>query len=511
MNSLVQDDLKWIGMLYSVRLTISGCSKGNSRNPPLHSNFDAVNSAAFADYATEVIKYFHENLNITFTSYAPFNEPFGLHGIGSWAGNLSQQEGCNMDRPTMVSIIQSVHEAIEAKNMSFLKIAISDETQVNTQLQSYDYFVDAGVSDLFGQVNVHGYWDQVELSRKDLLSMRCSKAGHGLWMDEMGWGGTPVENMEQGLNIANRIVVDLRKMLPSAWVYWQVVEGGGGWGLLEVPYVNTTVDIIKYNSGYYAMEQFSQHIKQGSKLIYISNENSIAALDLVTQKLVIVVVNAEDSEVSQEFDLGLFESVGSLALFRTSPNEQHLNLPPPTISASNKVQVVSPPQSISTLEVSDVVLASGENLLQNGGFESVQDINGTSYPTAWTLQGGSNNGITSENSWRGEYSGVLDIRLGSTSALLQNITLASSKLLASCTLYLTAWCSSSQGGTKLGVKINAGEGPVVDINRNGAYSSYGVSFSASAGDIIEVYFENTGALLMGVARVDNVFLHAKCE
>lgn len=167
------------------RLTISGCSKGNGKNPPLHNNLDSANAPDFADYATEVIKHFHEELNITFTTYSPFNEPFGLHGIGSWAGATQSQEGCNLNRPVMVSVIQSVHDAIIEKNLTFLKIAVSDETQVNTQIQSYDYFTEAGVASLFSQVNVHGYWDDFEVSRKDLLSLKCVKGNHELWMDEM--------------------------------------------------------------------------------------------------------------------------------------------------------------------------------------------------------------------------------------------------------------------------------------------------------------------------------------
>lgn len=167
------------------RLTISGCSKGNPQSPPLHSNLDPANSDHFADYATEVIKYFNDEMNITFSTYSPFNEPFGLHGIGSWAGSIQSQEGCNMNRPTMVSVIESVHKAVVSKNLTFLKVAISDETQINTQIQSYDYFTNAGVADIFSQVNVHGYWDEIEVSRRDLLSLKCEKAGHELWMDEM--------------------------------------------------------------------------------------------------------------------------------------------------------------------------------------------------------------------------------------------------------------------------------------------------------------------------------------
>lgn len=100
-------------------------------------------------------------------------------------GSLSQQEGCNMNRVTMVTVIENVYESLQAKNLDFVKIAVSDETQVNTQIQTYDFFVDAGVGDMFRQVNVHGYWEDFELSRKDRLSLKCNKQGHELWMDEM--------------------------------------------------------------------------------------------------------------------------------------------------------------------------------------------------------------------------------------------------------------------------------------------------------------------------------------
>lgn len=49
-------------------------------------------------------------------------------------------------------------------------------------------------------------------------------------------------------------------------VYWQVMEEqvDGQWGLLDVPYSNPTVEGIRYNSGFYAMMQFSKYIRKGS-------------------------------------------------------------------------------------------------------------------------------------------------------------------------------------------------------------------------------------------------------
>jgi len=62
-------------------MTISGCSKGNPGGLLLHANFNADQADAFAEYATEVIQYFHDNWNIIFQYYEPFNEPMGLAGL----------------------------------------------------------------------------------------------------------------------------------------------------------------------------------------------------------------------------------------------------------------------------------------------------------------------------------------------------------------------------------------------------------------------------------------------
>ena len=63
-------------------MTKSGCSNGNFLGGLIHNNLDPSNASIFADYATEVIRHFHDEWNITFENYAPFNEPFGLGGIG---------------------------------------------------------------------------------------------------------------------------------------------------------------------------------------------------------------------------------------------------------------------------------------------------------------------------------------------------------------------------------------------------------------------------------------------
>lgn len=203
------------------------------------------------------------------------------------------------------------------------------------------------------------------------------------------------------------------------------------------------------------------------------------------------------------------ESLGTPELFRTSTTEQHLNLPPPSISAGNKVAIQLPPQSISTLEFSNVVFSSTSNLIENGDFESTTEENGTVVPTSWLIEG-EKNGVTDDEAWRGEYSGVLELGLGKHTALFQDFILATNETISSCSLHLSGWCSSARAGTKLAAVHNGYRVKEVEINSDGAYSSYGLSFTAMTGSTIGVRFFNDGTLLGGVAKIDNVRLHAKC-
>lgn len=148
--------------------------------------------------------------------------------------------------------------------------------------------------------------------------------------------------------------------------------------------------------------------------------------------------------------------------------------------------------------------------MKNGDFESVnQTEQGYFIPMSWEVIGESD-AVGEDEAWRGTYSGLLLTGPGRSPALQQSFVLSSSPS-SSCSLYLSAWCSSTLANTKLGVKVNGEQGPEVVIARNGAYSSYALSFSAKAGDNVQVYFINTGTTFQGSAKIDNAFVHTKCN
>lgn len=64
-------------------------------------NLAPENYTAFVDYLTEVVSYYRHELNFTFQTVEPFNEPFSWN----WrAGN--DQEGCHYDPSTQDIILQ---------------------------------------------------------------------------------------------------------------------------------------------------------------------------------------------------------------------------------------------------------------------------------------------------------------------------------------------------------------------------------------------------------------------
>ncbi len=167
-------------------MTITGCSKGNPNNPPVHNNLAITRVPEFAEYLADVLLHFKNDLNVTFTTIAPFNEPQGLLGIGAWLGNVdSSQEGCNMNLNVMKEVLIKLHETLKSKEMlDWISISAPDETSVNTAIQTMNYLKTENVLNLMTKINVHGYWN-IPGTRRDILSMMSAKQGLKLWMDEM--------------------------------------------------------------------------------------------------------------------------------------------------------------------------------------------------------------------------------------------------------------------------------------------------------------------------------------
>lgn len=87
-----------------------------------------------------------------------------------------------MKHSTMVQVIKSMNAALAAKNLTFCKLSVGDETNFGQEIDSQRFFTEAGVAGLYSKVNAHGYGDSD--NRGELASL-AAKNGHTLWMDEV--------------------------------------------------------------------------------------------------------------------------------------------------------------------------------------------------------------------------------------------------------------------------------------------------------------------------------------
>ena len=135
------------------------------------------------------------------------------------------------------------------------------QAQINTHM--YDFVFPNGVVPYGQGISIYdptgaGGGRQPLASTARALSQR-------LWMSEFGNGGA-AGDLSAGLTLASVIAADMRWLRPSAWVYWQAVEGGGGWGLFEAPSFprEGPVTITKR---FFALEQYARFIRPGFQIL----------------------------------------------------------------------------------------------------------------------------------------------------------------------------------------------------------------------------------------------------
>lgn len=186
--------------------------------------------------------------------------------------------------------------------------------------------------------------------------------GKKVWMSEYGplnWNG---DEHDVALGVARHITLDINDLHPSAWCYWQALEGPGSlWGLLQTPLVYGTspfaVDIKKQ---YYVMMHFMRWIRPGFKVY--RNEGLrdflVTAVNPLGSTVVVVLTNTANSNKDVEYDLsevaprlrGLNIQV---APFRTSQTENHVALPVLNFP-KHVLEIRAVARSITTLVVSSL-------------------------------------------------------------------------------------------------------------------------------------------------------------
>lgn len=301
----------------------------------------------FADYLTEVVKVYKEKYGVNFRTLTPLNEP-----ISNWWKKGNIQEGAHFNLDAQMKIIKKVAQSLENKGLNDTTVSASDENSIDETLSILKGY-DEETLGAINQINTHSYSG----SQLEDLNRFAEENKKKLWMSEFGAGGTEAHNhedMSSVMQLAERIIFDLRILQPVAWVYWQAVEDEGAknnWGFIHSDF--RVGDRYELTKQYYAMANFSKFIRPGSSIILTTDGRSVAAYNEERKQLTIVVRNELKEERELEYDLSEFYfETRSADVYETS-SQKDLEKSELKIY-NNGFKIVVEPQSIATIVIESV-------------------------------------------------------------------------------------------------------------------------------------------------------------
>jgi galactan endo-1,6-beta-galactosidase len=255
-------------------------------------NLQTWNNQQHAVYLATIAKYAHDHWGFDFHSVEAFNEP-----SSNWWTATGTQEGCHFGAATQEAVIPYLRSELNSRGLSGAMVAASDENTYDLALNTWQSFGSGTRADV-AKINVHGY--QYGGGRRDLLYNAAHAAGKILWNSEYGEGDA------SGLSLASNLNLDMRWLHPTAWVYWQVLDGGG-WGLIQANESAGTTGAV--NPKYYVLAQYTRHIRPGMRIIDGGEGNTTAAYDSANKRLILVTTNYGTAQ-RITYDLSRFATVG---------------------------------------------------------------------------------------------------------------------------------------------------------------------------------------------------------
>jgi galactan endo-1,6-beta-galactosidase len=264
-------------------------------------NLQSWNYQQHAVYLATVAKYAHDHWGVNFGSIDAFNEP-----SASWWKANGTQLGCHVDPSIQQQIVGYLRGELDARALTSTQVVASDENTYDVATATWNSFSSTAKSKV-GRVDVHGYEYGNTGGPRTALYNAAHADGKRLWQSEYGEGDAT------GLSLAYNISLDLRFLHPTAWSYWQPVDGAT-WGLVAATYDNNTVSGTTHGvaNKYFVYAQYARHIRPGMRIIDSGDQATIAAYDATNSRLVLVTVRG-DSAQRITYDLSGFTSVGGAA------------------------------------------------------------------------------------------------------------------------------------------------------------------------------------------------------
>ena len=245
-------------------MTVSGCAAGHQDARTDNLRTDCYED--FARYLVDVCLHYRDTYGIEFKTLEPFNEPTTDYWYRS-----GSQEGCHFDATSQVAFLRVLAPILKESGLRTI-ISASDETCTKHSLAVLKEYLRSGAIDLIGQWNTHTYSADRDTRRK--VGDLARNAGKEVWMSESGSGGRGIEG---NLNMAQRLIDDMRDIRPSAWLDWQYVEEyGDQWCLVQGNFARGTYRKVK---NFYVRQHFTRFIRQGYHIVESRNGQSLAAIN----------------------------------------------------------------------------------------------------------------------------------------------------------------------------------------------------------------------------------------
>ncbi len=309
---------------------------------PTDDNLAPEQERNFAIYLAAVARRSADQWGVPFTTVSPFNEP-----VSHWWSADCKQEGCHVSAPAQARILKLVREELDRRDLKTLPIAASEETHYDHAIRTWESF-DKETRALIGQVNVHGY-QEGNGDRGKLHRITHLEGGKPLWNSEYG-DGDPT-----GLNMARNLHRDFEWLRPTAWAYWQPVDGGG-WGLLSTR-LHRPESGLRVNPKWHVLAHYTRHIRPGSVILTSGDGSAVCAFDAGQRKLALVCLNDTGEAQDMEFDLSAFApGTHQASRWVTEPGKAIFYQPQDALTFDTKLAVNLAPGSAVTLVIDDVAV-----------------------------------------------------------------------------------------------------------------------------------------------------------
>lgn len=313
-------------------MTLSGSVTGSVGGT--NNNLNTADEKLFTDYLANVVSNLTVLDGVHFDFVTPMNEP-----TANWWKSGGRQEGCHMDAEQQARVVADLRAALDARKIS-AEIQASEDNAEQETIHSINAY---GAS----QSNVtiiatHTY----NANNPSGIRHLAAALDKPVWVSEYGDGDA------SGMTMARRIRDDITALRARAWIYWQVVDGGG-WGFLRNRLNGRNSD-FSFNKKFYVMAQFSQFIRPGFQILDVNDNNSLVAYQPTNSMLIVVAINDRRRPIKVTYDLQAFATLSAeISALRTSSAENEAALSPLSITNKSFTATLIP-RSVTTFALRNV-------------------------------------------------------------------------------------------------------------------------------------------------------------